>query len=625
MDYPRLATSLGELGSHAPVTPRAGFLRDALALQQDSGIFEGHFNAFVQAGDREGQYAAASAGVLAIWNSGADLQRFEFWQARIIMLLADKGDVSPLAIGALLGFKALIELTGENNLQAAAATYAECLDWCERAGAVPLRAFHTTMRSYACFWQGELARAEMLLADAAALCAHPQTPWPVVANFEITRALSFALQGDMQQAHVWFDRLAKHPAFAIAPPFLALLKSGHQLYALAQQGVTREVEEIAAQVRQLAIPESNYFHHSYLHFCLGIAHNLLGQPAKGLLHAQYAIEIGHKSHSAIARRMPALVVGQSLVDLGRDEEAIAHLSQWINEWHASGYAYFAFSGGLELASVLARRGEIERARKTFETATACLPPNESAPQLLRPLDFVGNLQRQLFERPTSEWLAGDCPARAVHINTFGELTLSIRGQHIYDRHWRGGRTRELLQALLALGPDKVRLPQLADLLWPDSEADQALSNLKVTLSRLRRVGCKAGERPLPWIVVRNGCVSLPAGMCYIDYAAFQDTVRTSLQHHDIDTLAQALRTYRGDFLAKDHDTWIIKRRNELRRLFVEGVADLAERCLEVDRAADVLPLLQQACALEPGNDILGELLAIATRQRHSLLREPTKS
>jgi DNA-binding SARP family transcriptional activator len=609
MDYPRVGALLGAFGGKPPASTRIGFLADALSLQPQPGVFEQHLAAFARDNDREGQYAAAAAGVLSIWNSGADLQRYGFWHAQIIALLADRQGVSPLAVGALLGFKALIELTGENNLQAAAETYAECLDWCELAAAIPLRAFHTTMRSYTCFWRGELARADMLLADAAALCAHRDTPWPVFANFEITRALSFALQGRMAEARAGFERIAAHPAFAVTPPFLSLLKYGHQLYALAQQGITQEVEDIAARVRQLALPESNYFHHSYLHFCLGIAHNLLGQPARGLLHARHAIEIGFKSHSAIARRMPALVVGQSLVDLGHDEEAMAHLSTWIHEWRASGYAYFAFAGGLELASVLARRGDIGRARMAYEEASACLPPNETVPQLLRPPGFLADLHARLFERPTRAWRADEQPARPIQITTFGKLAVSIRGQPVYDRQWHGARTRELLNAILAFGPDKVRLALLADALWPDSDADHAMSNLKVGLSRLRRIGCAAGERPLSWVVVRNGCVSLPAGMCFIDFAAFEDSLDAALQQPGVDLLARSLEAYVSDFLAQEQgNAWVVERRTALRHRFLQGASALAERSLDADRAEIALPVLQKAAGMEPDNEILCGLL-----------------
>jgi DNA-binding SARP family transcriptional activator len=414
----------------------------------------------------------------------------------------------------------------------------------------------------------------------------------------------------MAEAHAGFQRLAAHPAFAMTPPFLALLKYGHQLYALAQQGVSDEVQQIADEVRKLSIPDSNHFHHSYLHFCLGIAHNLLGQPAKGLLHARHAIEIGHKSHSAIARRMPALVEGQSLVNLGRDAEATQHLTRWIKEWRESGYAYFAFAGGLELASVLARTGETARARQAYEEAIACLPPGEEAvPQLLRPPGFVDELRRRLFERPTSAWLSDGQPARPVQITTFGELALCIRGRNIFDRQWRGSRTRTLLKILLALGPEKVPLPVLADALWPDSDADQALSNLKVTLSRLRRIGCAAGEEPLPWLVVRIGCVSLPGSMCYIDFAAFQHALNAALSQGDLDALAQALRIYSADFLAREPpDPWIVERRIDLRRQFVQGVLTFASGCLGVNRLGQAASLLQRALALEPANEALCGLL-----------------
>ena len=50
--------------------------------------------------------------------------------------------------------------------------------------------------------------------------------------------------------------------------------------------------------------------------------------------------------------------------------------------------------------------------------------------------------------------------------------ITLGSKQVYDRNWLGNRTKTLLKALVVLGGDKVPTAQLADLLWPDSDADE---------------------------------------------------------------------------------------------------------------------------------------------------------
>ena len=74
----------------------------------------------------------------------------------------------------------------------------------------------------------------------------------------------------------------------------------------------------------------------------------------------------------------------------------------------------------------------------------------------------------------------------------------------------------LLLALIGEGGYKVPAERLSDLLWPDSDGDQAAQNLKVALHRLRRLGCAPDEAPVNWIHVKHGHVSLARSLCWVD-------------------------------------------------------------------------------------------------------------
>jgi DNA-binding SARP family transcriptional activator len=104
----------------------------------------------------------------------------------------------------------------------------------------------------------------------------------------------------------------------------------------------------------------------------------------------------------------------------------------------------------------------------------------------------------------------------VRIHTLGEFVVEIRGRRLYDRDWKGQRTKSLLLALIGEGGYKVPAERLSDLLWPDSDGDQAAQNLKVALHRLRRLGCAPDEAPVNWIHVKHGHVSLARSLCWVD-------------------------------------------------------------------------------------------------------------
>ncbi len=112
----------------------------------------------------------------------------------------------------------------------------------------------------------------------------------------------------------------------------------------------------------------------------------------------------------------------------------------------------------------------------------------------------------------------------IRIRTFGNMRIEIGDTVICDRRWRGGRTRLLLKALIAYGGTNVPYEHLADTLWPDNDGDRAEQNLKVALSRLRRLGCRKGEEPIQWIAVKSKKVSLVRPLCAVDSIVFREAV-----------------------------------------------------------------------------------------------------
>jgi PAS domain S-box-containing protein len=183
------------------------------------------------------------------------------------------------------------------------------------------------------------------------------------------------------------------------------------------------------------------------------------------------------------------------------------------------------------------------------------------------------------------------------IQTLGKFAMRINRRPFYDRMWKGRRSKELLKTIIALGGTKISMERLADLLWPDSDGDRALNNLKMALSRLRRIGGAEYLLPANWLVVKHKSVSLTRDICRVDALDFKSRLKKCRVIQDHQSLQETLLLYTSDFLPQDDAPWIISLREHLRTLFIEGVLHLASLA-DTDKEA-LIALLEQACHCAP--------------------------
>ena len=188
----------------------------------------------------------------------------------------------------------------------------------------------------------------------------------------------------------------------------------------------------------------------------------------------------------------------------------------------------------------------------------------------------------------------------VEIQTLGSFCLKMNGQPLYDRLWKGRRSKELLKAIIALGGSKVSMEKLSLLLWPDSDGDRALNNLKMALSRLRRIGGDEFLIPSNWLVVKHQRVSLVRSVCRVDALEFSRKLEKIRNFESEQSLQQALILYTNDFLPQDETPWITPFRDHLRTLFVEGVLHFASLKNREDEV--LLAFLEQARHSAPLNE-----------------------
>jgi len=220
----------------------------------------------------------------------------------------------------------------------------------------------------------------------------------------------------------------------------------------------------------------------------------------------------------------------------------------------------------------------------------------------------------------------------LEIAALGPLQITLNGIPLDEL--TSSKAEALLVYLACRGQPQPR-EAVAELLWPERSRDQALSNLRVALTRLRRVLA-------PYLVTRRLSVGIdPESEFRLDVAELEagiaayHTARADPQHRlshtDADRLAQTLALYRGEFLegfylsgSAGFDEWMLMERERLHLLVMDGLQELASLYLEL---ADYPAGIKQARRLvrldplhEPGYRLLMRLLA-GNGQRSAALRQ----
>lgn len=606
MEIPCLVAHLAALESisHGQTLPlRLLFLAEAVKGFMSTENIDVLFHTFLSEKDFEAASAAAGAGVASIWDSGTDFKRQENWYAKIVQLLGKGDRLSPLARSSLLGFKGFVEITYRGDPTKAAETLRSQQRWAEKARSTSLRVFHAAVLGHCAIFAGDLPRAEVVLFEASPLCGLPETSYICNVYFQITLGLFQIVQGKAAEAGKILQDVTQHPFFDILPPSIWLFGNSELLLAQSFLGDMEAVAALSGKIQERTIREQNHFHNGYAHFNRGMASLICGKPYKALIHGHEAMESAQRSNSPIPEQMAAFLIGMALSELGRQEEAMEHFSLWVSRWEKNGFHLFAFAGAIELANLHLKDGRLEEARTSYSKAVSYLPPGEEAPVVGRAQSFLQKLKRSLYPEPSESEAWPEPEDSVIHIETFGELVIRIGERTIYDGAWPAARTKNLLKALIVCGGTRVSEDFLVDTLWPDADGDRAMKNLKVTLSRLRRIGCRKGEEPLHWIEVRGRHVSLVDSVCVVDSIRFRRKLAAAMKEGiNRDLLLEALDFYKEDFLAREkNESWIIRHREILREEFLKGVIFLTHACIEAGDPERAVPYLQKAFDMDPLN------------------------
>lgn len=599
-----LATHLHAIDIDPAHSPSPRILLLTALLQPDSKIpLEDVFAMLLIENDMEACCACVGGALMNIWAQGNDFSLYIPWLEKAEHLLQAENLVPPMAEAYLLLQVGLAKIVGPGQLSTSLEDFKRQRVAAERAGSVFLQVMGAAMHSYCYTWNGNLPEGERILLDAAPLLSDPHLNPLALQQHQNALALNNIIQGHPERGIEILQPVLKHPLFSDLPVTLQIQTFNIALDGFIVYGDLKKAEKIADHIRALAVPEQNNYFRCYYNFCLGMSALLAGRPSKASAYMEESSNRATACHSTTAMRMNALLHGQILADLGKETEALNHLEAWHPIWRESEYYLIAALGRLETAALYYQQGKIEKARTCWNQAHELLPRGEKMYHLYRPADFYPRLKENLFSPEPCE--IKEC-THVVRIKTLGSFELEINGQKIFDHNWRGRQSKVLLKLIIASGGHKISAEKISAQLWPDADGDKAINALNVTLSRLRKTGCKNGQPSPLWLVSKHKKLSLAGNFCCTDALIFRNTIRKALKCKDnVESLSRALESYTGNFLPQDsHPAEINNFRNELLSLYVEGILQLSHRLRSDDNVTDALSWLEKATLHDPLNEQL---------------------
>ena len=180
----------------------------------------------------------------------------------------------------------------------------------------------------------------------------------------------------------------------------------------------------------------------------------------------------------------------------------------------------------------------------------------------------------------------------LEIRLFGTPSFSINGQPLAEST---SHKVDALFAYLVCHPFPHLREALASLLFNAQSRNHANNNLRVLLSRLRRV-CEDS------ILINRQTVRLnPAYEVWLDTAVFQQTIPQQPE--------RALKLYRGDFLetiqvqdAKGFVEWVALEREQHRLMALETLLQLIDKYEASGQIKKAISYAQQLVTIEPHHE-----------------------
>jgi ATP/maltotriose-dependent transcriptional regulator MalT/DNA-binding SARP family transcriptional activator len=191
------------------------------------------------------------------------------------------------------------------------------------------------------------------------------------------------------------------------------------------------------------------------------------------------------------------------------------------------------------------------------------------------------------------------PAATLRIEMLGGLRVAIGGESLPADAWKRRKARDIFAYLVSLRGRSVARSRLVDLYWPETDADGAHDNLRVTISSIRKaVGdiVKFEENGYRFVAPPHTVVDIELFDQYVESARVAAARGDAVEARRAYVAATDL--YRGEFLEGMEDGgWQWRERERVRAACLEALRWLAQdpagepaaRRLALERLLEVAP------------------------------------
>ena len=476
-------------------------------------------------------------------------------------------------------------------------------------------------------WIGDLETAAVLGGDLRTLSRSAQvSPAGRVVSALMQARLAW-LRGDVESARQTVDAALALGRTSGVEVFHHRLMVEAALAALSD-GDAATVRRCLTALRR-DLPRLSRFTRVYYHLVAGWDALQSGDLNAALGEQEAVLTAAWQSGMPALQCLSHLLAAQVLDAVGTPGAEV-HLAQATDLAHQFESTMFRFMALLIEAEAERRRGDEGRAVQALARAmplgraqgyvnTWLWSSRTMAELAVRALDAdleVDYVRRLVHERrlvPAEAPLEVETWPWPVKVFTLGRFEIATNERPV---HFSGKAQRKplaLLQALIALGGQRVREDRLTEILWPDADGDAAHQALAVTLHRLRRL--LGHERAL---TRHDGAISLVPEHCWVDLWAVERMTmraesaigRSPVRDHEwaasVRWTDRAVTLYRGDFLAGDPGLpWAAAAGDRLRERLLrqlrklghlwESIGDWEEAAHCYERALEINVCAEEFC------------------------------
>jgi predicted ATPase/DNA-binding SARP family transcriptional activator/DNA-binding CsgD family transcriptional regulator len=212
----------------------------------------------------------------------------------------------------------------------------------------------------------------------------------------------------------------------------------------------------------------------------------------------------------------------------------------------------------------------------------------------------------------------------VRIRLLGGFSVSVGSRTIEEGGWRLRKAANLVKMLALSQGHRMHREQVMDVLWPELGSGAAANNLRHILHVARRAFDRDPSAGSHYLNLHGDQMTLcPDGQLWVDAEAFEEAAAAARRSQDPAAYRTAIELYSGEFLPDNrYEEWVEVRREELRRLLLALLVELAGHYEERGEYGPAVEALRRVVAEEPtleeAHASLMRLYALSNRRGEAL-------